>query len=115
MDIRQARHPAENLRYYRVEILAALANAVVLLFLMAFFILFEAYRRFREPREIDSLQMLAVAAVGLAVNLIGIAVLTFGSGLGHPGLTRTHQTSGGSSVGFGYEARWLRSGGSSGG
>ena len=65
--------------YYRVEILAALANAVVL-FLMAFFILFEAYRRFREPPEVASGPMMAVAAVGLAVNLIGIWLLRRSSG-----------------------------------
>src|SRR5262245_24236304 len=35
--------PAKTYGYYRIEILAALVNAV-LLFLMAFFILFEAYR-----------------------------------------------------------------------
>lgn len=66
--------PAKTYGYYRVEILAALANAVVL-FLMAFYILYEAYRRFREPSEVSSLPMLAVAVVGLVVNLIGIWLL----------------------------------------
>ncbi len=66
--------PARTYGYYRVEILAALANAVVL-FLMSFFILYEAYRRFREPPEVASLPMLGVAGVGLAVNLVGIAML----------------------------------------
>lgn len=60
--------------YYRVEILAALTNAVVL-FLMAFFIMYEAYRRFLEPPEVASLPMLAVAAVGLVVNVTGIGLL----------------------------------------
>ncbi len=71
--------PQRTYGYYRVEILAALTNAVVL-FLMAFFILFEAYRRFREPPEVSSLPMMAVAAVGLAVNLIGIRLLRRSSG-----------------------------------
>ena len=66
--------PRRTYGYYRIEILAALANAVVL-FLMAFFILYEAYRRFQEPPEVASLPMLAVAAVGLVVNLVGIAML----------------------------------------
>lgn len=66
--------PARTFGYYRVEILAALINAVVL-FLLAFYILYEAYRRFREPPEIASGTMLAVAAVGLVVNLIGIWLL----------------------------------------
>lgn len=71
--------PQRTYGLYRVEILAALANAVVL-FVMAFFILFEAYRRFREPPEVASLPMLAVAAVGLLVNLVGIWVLHRSSG-----------------------------------
>jgi cobalt-zinc-cadmium efflux system protein len=64
--------------YYRVEILAALANALVL-FLISFYILYEAYRRFQEPPEVASLPMLAVAAVGLGVNLVGIYNLRSGS------------------------------------
>ena len=36
--------PAKTYGYYRVEILAALTNAVVLFF-MAFYILYEAYRK----------------------------------------------------------------------
>lgn len=71
--------PQRTYGYYRVEILAALANAVVL-FLMAFFILFEAYRRFCEPPEVASGPMMAVAAVGLVVNLIGIGLLRRTSG-----------------------------------
>lgn len=66
--------PAKTYGYYRVEILAALANAVVL-FLVSFYILYEAYGRFREPPEVSSLPMMAVAAVGLVVNLIGIWLL----------------------------------------
>lgn len=66
--------PARTYGYYRVEILAALTNAVVLFFI-SFYILFEAYRRFREPPEISSLPMLAVASIGLIVNLVGIWLL----------------------------------------
>lgn len=64
--------------YYRVEILAALINAVVL-FLLSFYILYEAYRRFQEPPEVQSLLMLGVALVGLVINLIGIYNLRRGS------------------------------------
>ncbi|MBN9519219.1 cation transporter [bacterium] len=71
--------PQRTYGYYRVEILAALSNAVVL-FLMSFFILYEAYRRFQEPPEVASLPMLAVAAVGLVVNMVGIALLRRTSG-----------------------------------
>ena len=65
--------------YYRAEILAALANGVVL-FGVAFYILYEAYQRFREPVRVASGAMLAVAAVGLAVNLIGMYLLKAGAG-----------------------------------
>jgi len=53
--------------YLRVEILAAVANAV-LLFGVAAFILVEAWRRLSEPPEVASGLMLAVALVGLAAN-----------------------------------------------
>jgi len=64
--------------YYRVEILAALTNAVVL-FAIGAFVLYEAYRRFQDPPRVASLPMLAIASVGLAVNLSGIALLRRGS------------------------------------
>jgi cobalt-zinc-cadmium efflux system protein len=53
--------------YLRVEILAAVTNAF-LLFGVAAFILFEAWRRLSEPPEIASGLMLAVALIGLAAN-----------------------------------------------
>jgi cobalt-zinc-cadmium efflux system protein len=55
---------------YRLEILAALANAV-LLFGVAFYVLYEAVQRLQEPAEILSGPMLAVAVLGLIVNLVG--------------------------------------------
>ena len=64
--------------YYRFEILAAAFNAAVL-FLVAGYILYEAYWRFREPPEIQSIGMLAIAAVGLAVNFIGMRLLQHGA------------------------------------
>lgn len=69
---------AKTYGYYRVEILAALANALVL-FGVSFYILYEAYRRFQEPPEVNSLPMMLVAVVGLAVNLVGIYNLRRGS------------------------------------
>ena len=64
--------------YYRAEILAAVANGA-LLFGVAFYILFEAYQRFREPVRVASGAMLAVAAVGLAVNVFGMYLLRAGA------------------------------------
>ena len=53
--------------YLRLEILAAVVNAA-LLFAVAAFILYEAWRRISSPPEVASGLMLAVAIVGLLVN-----------------------------------------------
>ena len=64
---------------YRLEILAALANAV-LLFGVAIWVLIEAFRRFSDPPEIPSVTLLVVASLGLVVNLIAFALLRRGAG-----------------------------------
>lgn len=64
--------------YYRVEILAALMNGMML-FGVAFYILYEAYQRFNAPVEVNSVPMLVVASVGLAVNLTGLFLLKAGA------------------------------------
>lgn len=63
--------------YYRFEILAAAFNAMML-FAVAVYILYEAYRRLGNPPEIQSTSMLAFAAVGLVANFISIRILTGG-------------------------------------
>jgi cobalt-zinc-cadmium efflux system protein len=63
--------------YYRYEILAASVNAV-LLFGVALYILYEAYLRLRNPPEIQSIGMMAIAALGLVVNLVSMRVLSSG-------------------------------------
>jgi len=70
--------PEKTYGYYRFEILAALANAVVLFFI-SFYILYEAYRRFKEPPEVASLPMILIAVVGLGVNLAGMWILRSGA------------------------------------
>jgi cobalt-zinc-cadmium efflux system protein len=60
--------------YLRVEILAAVANAVLLCG-VAVFILIEAWRRLAEPPEVASGLMLAVALVGLAANAASLLLL----------------------------------------
>lgn len=71
--------PSKTYGFYRAEILAAVTNALVL-FGIAGFILYEAWRRFQAPPEIDSGPMLAVAFGGLIVNLIGFWLLFKGAG-----------------------------------
>lgn len=55
--------------YFRIEILAALLNGVVLV-LIALFIFYEAYRRVWNPQPVHSLPMLIIAGSGLVINLI---------------------------------------------
>jgi len=70
--------PRRTYGYHRVEILAALTNALVLA-AVAGYILTEAWQRFRAPQPVASVAVLAVAAVGLLVNLAGTFALRQGS------------------------------------
>lgn len=60
--------------YKRVEILAALFNAVVLI-VICVFLFFEAYKRFINPEPIKGAVMLIVATFGLLANVISVLVL----------------------------------------
>ena len=71
--------PAKTYGYYRVEILAALVNSVVLC-VMAIAILVATYERMWEPPVVPGGPILAVAALGLAVNLASLALLHAGAG-----------------------------------
>jgi len=78
--IKIAKRPADARRtygYHRFEILAAAFNAL-LLFAVAIYIVFEAYQRFRNPIEVQSMGMLVVATIGLIVNLISMRLLFSG-------------------------------------
>ena len=78
---RLARRPADARRsygYHRFQILAAFVNGVVLIAIVAW-IAVEALQRLREPVEILGGLMLAVAGMGLAVNLISFAILHGGN------------------------------------
>lgn len=63
---------------YRLEILAALANAL-LLFGVAGWVIFEAVRRIGDPTEVASTPMLVVAVLGLGANLVAFALLREGA------------------------------------
>lgn len=60
--------------FHRMQVLAALANGATLL-LVAFEIFREAWERFRQPAPVLAGPMLAVAVVGLVVNLVVALVL----------------------------------------
>lgn len=64
---------------YRLEILAALANAVLLV-AVAVYILVEAVGRFGDPPEVLAGPMLVVAVLGLLANLVVFALLREGAG-----------------------------------
>jgi cobalt-zinc-cadmium efflux system protein len=63
---------------YRLEILAALGNAL-LLFAVAGYVLWEAFQRFQDPTEILSIPMLVVAVLGLIVNVVSWRLLRSGA------------------------------------
>jgi cobalt-zinc-cadmium efflux system protein len=65
--------------YFRAEILAAVANGVVL-FLVAGYILYEACLRVWAPPEIRGGPMLVIAVLGLGVNLLSMRLLHHGAG-----------------------------------
>jgi len=73
---KQAEHRTYGL--YRLEILAALANAV-LLFGVAAYVLIEAIRRLDDPPEIASIPVLIVGIIGLAVNVVAFLLLRQGA------------------------------------
>jgi cobalt-zinc-cadmium efflux system protein len=64
--------------YYRVEILAALINSVVLC-VVALGILWHAWHRLWAPPDVPALPLIITAAVGLVVNLVTMALLHEGA------------------------------------
>lgn len=66
--------PAKTYGYYRLEMLAALVNGMLLLAISGY-IIFESYRRLTDPPEFDGTPMLVVASFGLLVNLVAAWLL----------------------------------------
>lgn len=66
--------PSKTYGYHRVEIMAALANGI-LLALVSAYIFYEAYQRFLEPPTVRAPIMLLIASIGLVANLAGILLL----------------------------------------
>ncbi len=63
--------------YYRLEILAAFINGVVLV-LLSLWVMWEAYERWTQPPEINGLGLTVVAVGGLIVNIIAAKLLHSG-------------------------------------
>jgi cobalt-zinc-cadmium efflux system protein len=66
--------PQKTFGYYRVEIMAALANGTILAF-VAVYIFYEAYHRFSSPVDVNTQVMLIVAVIGLCANLSAMLLL----------------------------------------
>jgi cobalt-zinc-cadmium efflux system protein len=60
--------------FYRLEILAALINGIVLV-LISLYIIYQAYLRMINPQRVEGMLMLIVAGIGLVANIIGAVVL----------------------------------------
>lgn len=71
---RKGPSPEKTYGYVRLEILAALVNGATLL-VIAGLIIVEAWERFRTPVEVNGVMMMAVATLGLGVNVAGLLLL----------------------------------------
>ncbi len=60
--------------YKRVEILAALLNAVILI-IICFYLFKEAWIRLQDPEPVKSLIVIIVAMIGLGANVLAVALL----------------------------------------
>ena len=67
-------NPKLTFGYKRIEILAALINAVILIVISAF-LLREAWQRWNHPEPINSMIMLVVAMIGLLANVYALIIL----------------------------------------
>ncbi len=61
--------------YYRAEILAAFLNGIFL-WVVAVYIFYEAVIRIQQPREVESLNMLIIAVLGLIANGLTAGILS---------------------------------------
>lgn len=72
------RSPSATFGLYRLEVLAALVNTV-LLFGIAGYVLVEAWRRFEDPPQVPGTALMVVAALGLGVNVAAFVLLRRGA------------------------------------
>jgi cobalt-zinc-cadmium efflux system protein len=75
---RMSREGGRTFGVYRLEILAALANAV-LLFAVSGYVIWEALSRLSDPPSVEAVPMLVVAIAGLGVNVAAWLLLREGA------------------------------------
>jgi cobalt-zinc-cadmium efflux system protein len=63
--------------YKRFEILAAALNGLTLI-IISLYIFYEAFNRFLQPPEVQSLGMLTISSIGLLVNIVAAWILMRG-------------------------------------
>lgn len=73
---RKATH-SKTYGYKRFEIIAAALNGLTLI-LISVYIFYEAFQRFLNPPEVQSLGMLTISVIGLLVNIIAAWILMGG-------------------------------------
>ncbi len=71
---RKASDKTHTFGYKRIQILAAMFNAVTLI-AISVYLIFEAWERYQNPQPIKSLVMLSVALIGLIANLLSVLLL----------------------------------------
>jgi len=72
--IRRPATPEKTYGYFRVEILAALLNGVILVGI-AVLVFYESYTRFLQPEAIKTTEMILIGGAGLIANLASASVL----------------------------------------
>jgi cobalt-zinc-cadmium efflux system protein len=69
--------PQHSYGYYRVEILAAAANAATLI-AISIFVFVEAFRRLSAPPDVQGFVVMGIAGGGFLMNVVGMFVLSGG-------------------------------------
>ena len=74
----RAASPERTFGYYRLEILAAVVNSM-LLFGVSIFLLVEAWSRWNSPHQVDGGIVMIFAGVGVVANLVSFSILRGGA------------------------------------
>ncbi len=70
----KAADPQKTFGYKRIEILAALFNAIILI-AISLFLFYKAYERLQAPEPVETGLMLVIAFFGLAANLVSVLII----------------------------------------